>query len=223
MTGIPRRLAGAAVTWVVVLGVVGVAVHPERCSPVAAADVRRASELAVGWFDANLEPDGSFVYRYDRERSVREPGYNETRHAGVLLSLYQAEAAGISGAAQIADLGLAYVDDRIGESPWGTVFGQGSILSTGAIALLVSALDERRAALAQDDRNDLLLSLGDTLIGTITENGAVNAKIDRETGPVDGTRDRFFTGEVLWALSRLELGFPGRGYGAAADGSNDEA
>lgn len=216
MTGIPRRLAGAGITWVVVLGIVGVAVHPERCSSVTAADVRRTAERAVDWFDANLEPDGRFVYRYDRDGSVRKPGYSDPRHAGVLLSLYQAEAAGIAGAAQIAELGLGYVDERIAETPWGTVFGRGSIVSTGSIALLVSALDERRVALATDDRNDLLLALGATLIGTVAENGAVDAVIDRATGPVDGTRDRFFTGEVLLALSRLELGFPGRGYGGAA-------
>lgn len=216
MTGIPRRLAGAAITWAVVLGVVGVAVHPERCPAVAAADVRRAAEGAVGWFAANVRADGSFVYRYDRERAVSEPGYNEPRHAGVLLSLYQAEAAGIPGAADTAELGLGYVDDRIGETSWGTVFGRGSTLSTGAIALLVGALDERRTALGSDDRNDLLLSLGDTLVGAVADDGAVIAVIDRETGPVEGSRNRFFTGEVLWALSRLELGFPGRGYGPAA-------
>jgi hypothetical protein len=211
-----RRLIGVVATWVATLGIVGVAVHPERCSTVTGADARRAAELAVDWFGANLEEDGRFVYRYDRVRSVTEPGYNEPRHAGVLWSLYQAESAGIVGAAAIADEGLRYVDDRLEDSAAGIVFGRGPTYSTGSVALLASALDERRLVLANDDRNQVLLDLGDTLVATVTEDGAVDALIHTVDGPVAGTRSPFFTGEVLWALTRLEAGFPDRGYGSAA-------
>lgn len=214
--GIGRRLGGAALTWFVTLAIVAVAVHPERCPAVSEVEARAAAVAAVEWFEANVGTDGRFVYRYDRERAVPEPGYNEPRHAGVLLSLYQAESAGITGAADIAEVGLRHVDDRLVQTPIGTAFGGGAVISTGANALLVGALDERRLALGTDDRDELLLALGDALVETITEDGAVDAQIDRTTGPIPGTRSPFFTGEVLWALSRLEAGFPGRGYGEAA-------
>jgi hypothetical protein len=214
--GIPRRLTTAALTWAITLGVVGVAVHPERCPPADAVAVRRGAELAVDWFGANVGPDGSFVYRYDRGRAAAEPGYNDPRHAGVLFSLYQAESAGITGAAETAEIGMRYVDARVDASRWGTLFGAGQLVSTGAVALLVGALDERRAVLGLDDRDDLLVGLGSTLTSAVTADGAVEALIDRDLGPVEGTRSPFFTGEVLMALSRLEITFPGRGYGPTA-------
>jgi hypothetical protein len=207
---------GTATIWVVTLGIVAVAIHPERCPTVDSAEVRLAAERAVDWFAANLTNEGSFVYRYDREREAREPGYNDPRHAGVLWSLYQAEAAGIEGAARVAEQGLGYVDSRIVHTDIGAAFGRGSRLSTGATALLVGALDERRVVLDTADRDDLMKALGDTLVSAVAADGAVDALIDPETGPIEGTRNRFFTGEVLWALSRLELTFPGQGYGEAA-------
>ena len=216
MGGIQRRLAGAALTWLATLGVVAVAVHPEPCNPATASEARGAAELAVGWFGANVGEDGRFTYRYDRDRESKEGGYNDPRHAGVLWSLYQAESAGIVGAAAIAESGLRYVDPLLVETPWGTLFGRGSRLSIGSTALLVGALDERRVALGLEDRDDLLRGLGAALVASVNDDGAVDAFFDRDTGPVAGTRERFFTGEVLWALSRLELTFPGEGYGDAA-------
>lgn len=216
MTDITRRLLGAATTWVVTLVVVAVAVHPERCPTVDPAEVRLAAERAVDWFAANLTDDGSFVYRYDRERAAREPGYNDPRHAGVLWSLYQAEGAGIERAGRVAEQGLRYVDARIVDAEFGAAFGRGSQLSTGATALLVGALDERRVIRDTDDRDDLMKALGDTLVAAVAADGAVDALIDPQSGPIGGTRNRFFTGEVLWALSRLELSFPGHGYGESA-------
>jgi hypothetical protein len=165
---------------------------------------------------SNVGPDGRFVYRYDRGRAAPEPGYNDPRHAGVLYSLYQAEAAGITGAADTAEIGMRYVDDRVELTRWGTLFGAGEIVQTGAVALLVGALDERRAVLGLHDRDDLLIGLGSTLLAAVTANGAVEALIDRNLGPVEGSRSPLFTGEVLMALSRLEITFPGQGYGAAA-------
>ena len=198
------------------LGVVAVAVHPEPCNPASAAEARGAAELAVRWFGANVGDDGRFTYRYDRDRDTEEGGYNDPRHAGVLWALYQAESAGIAGAAAIAESGMRYVDSLLVETPWGTLFGRGSQLSIGSTALLVGALDERRAVLARDDRDDLLRGLGAALIASVNTDGAVDAFFDRVTGPVAGSRERFFTGEVLWALSRLESTFPGEGYGEAA-------
>ncbi len=216
MSGIRRRLVGAAGTWVAVLAVVGVAVHPERCPPVDAAAARRAAVAAVGWFGASIDDSGKFLYGYDADTGVELGGYNDPRHAGVLFSLYQAEAAGIDGAAAIADRGLAYVDRHTRRAGPGAVFGRGRQVPTGATALLVIALDERQRATGDASRDDDLRAYGRALLATVTAQGAVEATIDAEAGTGTGTRSPFATGQVAYALARLQQRFPGERYGAAA-------
>ena len=220
VSGIRRRLAGAAATWVAVLAVVGVAVHPERCPPAGQAAARRAMEAAVGWFGANVDDQtGQFRYEYDAEAGADLDGYNDPRHAGVLFSLYQAEAAGVAGAAAIADRGLAYVDrhTRPTADGNGAAFGQSPQASTGATALLVAALDQRRRATGDASRDADMEAYGRALLGTVTDRGAVEAVIDPSGGPAASTRSPFATGQVMYALSLLESRFPGRGYRAAAE------
>ena len=197
------------------LAVVALAVHPERCGEPSRAEVRRAATAAVDWFAANLDDSGRFMYRYDRDRAQRQPGYNDVRHAGVLLSLYQAASAGIPGAADVAEEGLRRVDDLLGDTSIGLAYGGGPVVASGASALLVAALDERRSATGATDRDDLLVALGRTLQGAVDDDGAVAASIHRTDGP-GADRSPFFTGEVLWALARLHLVFPDDGFDEAA-------
>jgi hypothetical protein len=196
---------------VLVIGVVAVAVHPEGCGRPSDDQLTRAAELAVGWFGANLEPDGRFVYRYDRDRAITESGYNDTRHAGVLWSLWQAEADGIDGAGEIAERAYDYVADRILDTPIGPAFGVGSRPGSGSTGLLVAALDERRAATGLTDLDELLVALGHTLANVVGDDGSVSADIDIVDGPGD-RRSPFFTGEVMWALARVHLTFPDEGF-----------
>ena len=197
------------------IAVVGLAVHPEDCGQPAPAELNKAASEAVEWFGANIADDGTFLYRYDRAEGESLGGYNDVRHAGVLLSLYQAESAGMKGAAEIAERGLGYVDEHLQPTPIGTVFGRGSTVRSGSIGLLVAALDERRAALAADDRDVLLFDLGRTLTAVVEADGSVGASIDVKTGSTSG-RSPFFTGEVLWALARLHLTFPDGGFDETA-------
>ncbi len=201
--------------WILVLGVVALVVHPEGCGQPTSAELNEAAVEAVAWFGANSNDDGTFVYRYDRAESRTLGGYNDVRHAGVLLSLYQAESAGIGGAAEIADHGLAYVDARLLNTPIGLVFGRGASTRSGSVGLLVAALDERRRATLADDRDPLLLALGRTLTGVVNADGSVGASIDTTTGSTSG-RSPFFTGEVLWALARLHLTFPDENFDESA-------
>ncbi len=219
MSGIRRRLAGVAVTWAAVLAVVGVAVHPERCPPAGQAEARQAIEAAVGWFGANVDDQsGRFRYGYDAEAGTDIDGYNDPRHAGVLFSLYQAEAAGVVGAAAIADKGLVYVDRHTSPTAdgAGAVFGPGRGAPTGATALLVAALGQRRRATGDTSRDADMDAYGRTLLGTVTDRGAVEAVIDAADRSAAGTRSPFAIGQVMYALSVLEPLFPGRGYRAAA-------
>ncbi len=201
--------------WILVLGVVALVVHPENCGQPSSVKVNEAAVAAVAWFGANINNDGTFVYRYDRAESQELGGYNDVRHAGVLLSLYQAESAGIEGSAEIADRGLAYVNARLQNTPIGLVFGRGASARSGSIGLLVAALDERRSATLADDRDPLLLALGRTLTRVVNADGSVGASIDTTTGSTSG-RSPFFTGEVLWALARLHLTFPNENFDESA-------
>ena len=40
------------------------------------------------------QPDGRYLYEYDRATDEARPGYNIVRHAGVTMSLYQLAAVG---------------------------------------------------------------------------------------------------------------------------------
>lgn len=211
MHGVGTRLGRAAAGWLLVAGVVSVAVHPEGCRRPDDDELTTGARLAVEWFGNNLRSDGRFVYRYDRDRAVEEPGYNDTRHAGVLWSLWQAEADGIAGAGDIAERGFAYVSSRIRDTVIGPVFGVGQRPGSGATGLLVAALDERRATTGRTDLDDLLRRLGRTLAGVVGDDGSVSADIDVEAGP-GSERSPFFTGEVMWALARLHLTFPDEGF-----------
>jgi len=193
--------------WLLVGGVVSVAVHPEGCGRPTDAELTEASQLAVDWFAANLEPDGRFLYRYNRLDGENEGGYNDTRHAGVMWSLWQAEADGMSGAGATAEGAFGYVQARLVDTVVGPAFGRGSVVGSGSTGLLVAALDERRITTGQTDHDELLVALGHTLAAVVADDGSVSADIHVVDGPTE-SRSPFFTGEVLWALARLHLSFP---------------
>jgi hypothetical protein len=211
MNAVGRRLGRAALSWLLVGGVVSVAVHPEDCARPSDDDLTEAAQLAVDWFAANLESDGRFLYRYDRGQAEDLGGYNDTRHAGVIWSLWQAEADGFEGAGETAEAAFGHVEDRLVDTVLGPAFGTGS----GSTGLLVAALDERRIATGLTDRDELLVELGHTLAGVVNPDGSVSADIHVTDGPTD-TRSPFFTGEVMWALARLHLSFPDEGFDAPA-------
>ena len=85
---------------------------------------------------------------------------------------------------------------------------------TGASALLVTALAERRLVDGPDlEEDEVLTALGRFLAGTVTERGGVVAAWDLAADePVVGSTSPFFTGEVLWALARLHVAFPEGGW-----------
>ena len=200
--------------WVLVFGVVALTVHPEGCRRPSDGEVRGAAEAAVAWFEANIDEDGRFVYRYDRDRATEESGYNEPRHAGVMFSLWQAAGDEIDGAAEVAELAFRRIERSIVDTPIGPAFGRGRSVRSGATALLVAALDERRQVTGATDLDELLVDFGHTLVGAVNPDGSVSANIHVETGP-DDERSPFFTGEVMWALARLHLSFPDEGFDEA--------
>lgn len=215
MRSVGGRVATALLGWSLVFGIVSIAVHPEACRRPSDHELRAAAEAAVVWFRANLDDDGQFVYRYDRDRQTEEIGYNDPRHAGVMFSLWQAAGHGIEGAEETAELAFTRVERLIVDTPVGPAFGRGQSVRSGATALLASALDERRRVTGERDLDALLVAFGQTLVGVVNNDGSVSAAIHVRDGP-DDSRSPFFTGEVMWALARLHLSFPDQGFNEAA-------
>ncbi len=208
-------MTAGLLTWLLTLGIVGVAVHPERCPSLSRADVESAVTATVGWFRTATADDGRFIYRYDRDTHTELGGYSGPRHAGALVALYQASSHGFVGALDPADRALGWALARVFDTPIGPAFGVSTPFETGSTALLVAALDERRAATGDHSFDDQMIALGRTLAETVNDDGAVDALIDPARGSIP-ERSRFYTGETLWALARLHLTFPHEGFDVPA-------
>jgi hypothetical protein len=210
---------GAAVTWVVAAAVAVAAAHPEGCRTPTAPEARAAAEAAVGWLAVNQRDDGAFLYRYDRDEARDLGQYNIVRHAGVLLALAQAEAAGVEGAGDAFRSGLRWADERIVATGGGAALADGPTAETGATALLVAALVEWREATGDTDHDRLSKDLGAFLASTVTGVGAVAARVDvrddadsADTTNNAASRSPFSTGETAWALAALHTTFPDEGW-----------
>ncbi|HEX2466859.1 MAG TPA: hypothetical protein VHJ54_01510 [Solirubrobacterales bacterium] len=191
---------------------------PERCPSVTSEELVTSSQAAVDWFVRNQEADGRWLYLYDAENDSAPPEYNEVRHAGVTMGLYQAAAAGLPGALRSADRGTAWARDELIERGGQAAFAYQGRVTTGASALLAAGLSIRRDATGDTSYDGLMRRLGRFLVGQIEPSGAVLAEYDdAQDAPVPGEYSKYFTGEAYWALALLHQSFPGEGWGAAAD------
>jgi hypothetical protein len=210
-TTVRRRVVVGLLAWLAGLGAAVAVAHPESCPAPTTGATTDAVRAAVGWIAANQAADGAFLYRYDRDTSSVLPGYNIVRHAGTLLALEQARGAGVTEATDVAERAFAWAARRETD-----LDGDRTALTgdTGATALLVAALVERRRidgpTVAGDEH---LRHLGRFLAGAVTDDGAVVARWDLDSDePIAGSRSPYFTGEVLWALSRLHAELPAEGW-----------
>lgn len=194
--------------------------QPERCPAPDLAGVEGAIDAAVGWFGANHLGDGRWRYRYDITEDVDLGGYNIVRHAGVLVALEQAAAAGVGGAAEAADAGWPFVEARLRPVDAGTAFVDDADpagtarADTGASALATSAWTYRlqRQGVPVGAAPPALVGLGRLLVAQVEPSGAVagaRALLAHRRIP---ERSRFTTGEVSWALQRLAHQLPGQGF-----------
>ena len=191
---------------------------PERCPSVTAAELRLSAQATVDWFVRNQQSDGAWLYLYRADDDSAPSEYNEVRHAGAAMGLYQAAAAGLPGALRSADRGTKWGLDRlIRRDGWAALELDGRV-TTGATALMVAGLAIRRDATGDTRYDDGLRRLGRFLLAQTEPSGAVLAEYDPARGaPVAREYSRYYTGETYWALARLHLAFPGEGWGEAAD------
>jgi small neutral amino acid transporter SnatA (MarC family) len=193
---------------------------PERCPSVSAVELRRSAQATVDWFVRNQEPDGTWLYLYNADDDSTPSEYNEVRHAGATMGLYQAAAAGLAGALRSADRGTEWALERLlRRDGWAALEGEGRV-TTGATALLVAGLVIRREATGDTRYDDVLSRLGRFVLVQTEPSGAVLASYDPAGGaPVAGEYSKYYTGEAYWALARLHRAFPGERWGEAADRS----
>lgn len=196
----------AAVAAAVVVTGARVGVAPaEHCPAVSVADVDASAHAAVTWFERNQHADGTWAYLVDQQGNELG-GYNLARHAGVLLSLTQAQTHGVDGASDVVDGGLRWALGHLVETAGGgRALADWGDPPTGATALLTSALLE----LDDAGHDRVLRDLGRFLVGQVLPSGAVSARYSlQDGGPVPEARDVFFTGETFWALVGLADRFP---------------
>ena len=194
------------------------AAPPEHCPSVSAGELRRSAQATVDWFERNQRTDGAWLYLYNADDDSTPSEYNEVRHAGVTMGLYQAAAAGFPGALSSADRGTEWALDRLIERDgWAALVFDGRV-ATGATALLVAALAIRRDATGDTRHDEVLRRLGRFLLAQTEASGAVLASYDSARGgPVPGEYSKYYTGEAYWALAGLHRAFPDGGWGEAAD------
>jgi hypothetical protein len=176
---------------------------PEGCDAPPAGVLRADAIGAFTWLANNQRADGTFLYE-STEDGTDLGGYNDVRHAGVLLAMYRA------GGTDPPDRGLQWALDHLHEvRTGGLALASDQVADTGGSALLASALLERRLRTGDRQYDDTLAGLGRFLIGMQRADGGFYVSIDVVTGTIDrqGT-SRYYPGEALWALARLEATFP---------------
>ncbi len=119
----------------------------------------------------------------------------------MLLSLYQ--AGDLAG----GDNGLAYAVDRLHREDDVAAFGTGDSIETGASALLVAAVGQRRLDTGDTSHDQLMQELGRFLLSMTDSDGKVSAYWQPSTQQKTGT-SIFSTGEVWFALAASRAPVP---------------
>jgi hypothetical protein len=184
-------------------------------------DAWRESSIAAGqWMQRALRPDGSYVYIYDAEQDSSPDEYNEVRHAGVTMALYQiagrtADQDALGGADRALDWMIAHLHRQDG---WAALTRtDGSRAPLGASALMLVALAERRLATGDGEHDTLIGELGAFLESMQRPDGGFHVAFDVRRGRPDtaGT-SRYYPGEALWALALLNEALPDMRWETAA-------
>lgn len=190
-------------------------VPAEVCPPLEPGGLRTSIEEAAGWLERGVRDDGRYTYGYQREQDAISRDYNVTRHAGVMLSLYQLAAqAGDERALTAGDHGLRFVRaNLLHRSGWTAFAEPGRDAGLGASALAVAALAHRRLATGDSEHDDLIRALARFLVVQQQPDGSVLGYWSPHLAqPIPGEYAKFGTGEALWALALVDRVFPGEGW-----------
>jgi hypothetical protein len=214
-----RRLRKGIVAWALTAAGVRLFIaQPEHCPTVTDASLAHAVDEAVDWATRTQLDDGRWIYRYDTVADRDVAVYELVRHAGLILALNQAAAAGFEHARTPAQKADAYARTKLVRRDDWIALGNDSgdatqLLEVGASALWL-------AALSYEPTPDLdtIRGLGRFLARNVNPNGSVAENWDPATGqPVPDEFSPFFTGETLWAFTRLHRLAPAEGWDQLVD------
>src|SRR6266508_3254003 len=194
-------------------------VPPESCGDASLEAIDGAAHEAIDWIRRNQRPDGTYLYIYNSEFDSNPDEYNEVRHAGVTMALYQ--AAGRYGDREFlaaGDRGLDWMVDRlVHERGWAALAPDNQRAKLGASALMAAALIERRLATGETQYDDLMRGLGRFLLTLQRDDGGFStAWLVNSDAPEYGTSSRYYPGEASWALALMASAFPGEDWQSAA-------
>jgi hypothetical protein len=211
-----RRLLAYAAVFVLGALVLRVAVVPaEVCPPLTPATARTAIAEAAGWLERGVQPDGRYTYGYDRKHDLVSLDYNITRHAGVMMGLYNlAAVTGDEEALAAAEHGLPFVErNLLRHDDWVAFAEPGQDARLGASALVADALVQRRLATGDTSLDGLLHGLVRFLLAQQQPDGSVLGRWSLETeAPVPDEWATFGTGQTLWAFALMHRLFPDEGW-----------
>ncbi len=189
-------------------------VPPESCGDANAGAIRLAMEEAAGWMKRNLNADGTYVYLYLPDTDTIPPDYNEVRHAGVTMALYQAAGRlNDPEALAAADRALGWMQDHLANRDgWTALDWPGGRPALGATALMAAGLAERRVATGDHSYDELMRGLGRYIMAMQRDDGGFyNGWDTARNQPLPGT-SKYYPGEALWALALLDKAFPNEGW-----------
>ncbi len=206
--------------WAVFAVVLRVAViPPESCGSTGEAVIENAAVGAAAWMKRNLGPDGRYTYIYNADTDTVPSAYNDVRHAGVTMALYQVAGRHRDGEAlRAADAALGWMEGHlVRQEGWAALVGEGDRAKLGASALMLVGLAERRLATGDVRHDDLMRELGRFIVVLQRDDGGFHVAWLLSEGEPDreGT-SIFYPGEALWALALLHEALPGEGWDAAA-------
>jgi hypothetical protein len=211
-----RRLRRGLVVWVLAAAGIRLFIaQPEHCATVTDASLRHAIDETIAWATRTQGADGLWIYRYDAANDRDMGIYELVRHAGFIVGLNQAAAAGFESARQPAQRANAYARTQLVRRDDWIALGSASAtsLETGASALWLAALSYE-----SPPDLDTMRGLARFLAENVLSNGAVAERWDPATGrSVPDEFSPFFTGETVWALSRMHRLAPNEGWDRLVD------
>lgn len=209
----------SAAFWIVFLaGLRVAAVPPESCGQADPAAIESAARLAISWIENNQHSDGTFLYEYNAETDEDAPFYNNVRHAGVTMSLYQAAGKLKDQAAlAAAERALGWMLDRTTyRHGWAALAPDGTA-ELGASDLMLVALEERRLASGDRQYDDLMRQLAAFIVSLQRDDGGFYIGYDLAAdAPQTAGTSKYYPGESLLGLVLLDEALPGEGWDAYA-------
>lgn len=212
-----RAVVVSVLFWVAMVGFLRIVIVPPEASVEASGlELQRAADSARGWMERAQLDDGRYVYLYDAELDHLSPDYNEVRHAGVTMALYQAAGRLASPATlTAADRGLAWMTEHLyRHDGWAALVAPGAgRAKLGASALMLVGLAERRLATGDAVYDPLMREVGSFLAALQRPDGGFHVAwwVERDAADRLGT-SRYYPGEALWALALLHEALPGEGW-----------